>query len=136
VVVGATARDHGLNADSLLFVGSPGVGTDTAADLGGPGGRTWTSTADDDVIALALAPHQLGDHVASAGAGVLTSRLFDPGDDDLWHGRDPSSPGFGARVFASDPHGHSGYWDPDNVALDNLARIALGPEHHGAVTRP
>jgi hypothetical protein len=137
VVVGVTARDHGLDADSLAFVGSPGVGVDGAADLGPPGGRTWSSTADDDLIAFAMSPHELAERLATGSAGLLTSRLFGPDTvDELWHGRDPSDPGFGARVFASDPRGHGGYWDTDNVALDNLARITLGPEHHGAVTRP
>ena len=33
LVVGTAARDHGLAADALVFVGSPGVGVDRAAEL-------------------------------------------------------------------------------------------------------
>ncbi|MFD6611597.1 hypothetical protein ACFWD1_22270, partial [Micromonospora chalcea] len=44
----------------------------------------------------------------------------------LWFGADPSAPGFGGRRFPSAPHGHTGYWDPDNPALDGMARIVLG----------
>jgi hypothetical protein len=51
-------------------------------------------------------------------------------DADLWHGRNPSDPSFGGRVFRSDPsdplHGHSDYWRCGNPALDAVARIALG----------
>ena len=51
----------------------------------------------------------------------------------LGFGADPMSPGFGARIFAADTGGHSGYLDPGSVALRNLAYIALGDA--AAVTR-
>ena len=39
LVVGMAAREHGLAADALVFVGSPGVGASHAAELGVPPGR-------------------------------------------------------------------------------------------------
>ena len=59
---------------------------------------------------------------------------LDPGPHEyLWFGRNPTDPDFGGRVFTGDPHGHSGYWRPDNDALTDIARIALGPEHQSRV---
>jgi hypothetical protein len=71
------------------------------------------------------------------GPGRLPPFLLDlfRRDDDLWFGRNPTTPEFGARVFASAAHGHLGYWDYDNIALDGLANIALGPERQDAVIR-
>ncbi|NHW87819.1 hypothetical protein HA066_25760, partial [Escherichia coli] len=46
--------------------------------------------------------------------------------DELWFGRDPAGPGFGGRTFPSGRYGHTGYWHPDNPALDGMARVVLG----------
>ena len=58
-------------------------------------------------------------------AGALAA--FARPEDELWHGRNPSDPAFGARVFRSQPDaGHLGYWEPGRPALDALAAITLG----------
>lgn len=127
LVVGTAAREHGLAADALVFVGSPGVGVDHAADLRLPPGQVWASTASDDVIGLVRRPVDLA---GRAGVGAvlpwLAGGLVGRPDDDLWFGRDPSDPSFGARTFPSGRYGHTGYWDPANPALDGMARIVLG----------
>ncbi|MDX5459986.1 alpha/beta hydrolase [Micromonospora tulbaghiae] len=127
LVVGAAARDHGLGADALVFVGSPGVGVDHAADLRMPAGQVWSSTAPDDVIRLARPPDELARRALLSGTplGPAFAVLGGHGER-LWFGADPSGPGFGGRRFPSAPHGHTGYWDPDNPALDGMARIVLG----------
>ena len=111
LVVGRAAAAGGLPADSVVFVGSPGVGVDSAAELRVPADRVWATTSVTDPIRLAAVP----------GFGL-------PGlSRDLWFGRDPSEPGFGARVFGSQlDAGHLGYWDTGKPALDALARITLG----------
>ncbi|MFY1697661.1 alpha/beta hydrolase [Solwaraspora sp. WMMA2101] len=114
LVVGTAARDPQLAAESLIFVGSPGVGVDQVDELAVPADQVWASTADDDVIRHATWP-----------------QLW-PGDR-LWHGQDPSADGFGARVFTGDSAGHLGYWAQDNPALDAMARIVLGGEHQREV---
>ncbi|HEY3010723.1 MAG TPA: alpha/beta hydrolase [Micromonosporaceae bacterium] len=132
LVVGVTARDHGLAADDVVFLGSPGVGVRHAAELGLPTDRVWSSTAANDPIQR-LAPSlvQAAREVAFA-ALVPTAApwLLARPDADLWHGHNPSDPSFGGRVFFSDPsdplHGHSDYWRYGNPALDTVARIALG----------
>ncbi|MFC7544954.1 alpha/beta hydrolase [Plantactinospora sp. GCM10030261] len=127
LVVGLTARDHGVTADGLIFVGSPGVGVDRVSDLGLPADRVWASTAGNDVIQhFARPPVDL-----LAGVAAPAHRLATPYGlpaDDLWFGRNPADAGFGGGTFRSGPHGHVGYWDDGNPALDAMARIALtGP---------
>jgi hypothetical protein len=121
-VVGTAARDHGLAADALVFVGSPGVGVAHAAELRLPPGQVWASTAPDDVIRLARPPDELARQALLAASPLTASG---PGRE-LWFGHDPAHPGFGGRTFASGRHGHSGYWAADNPALDGMARVVLG----------
>jgi hypothetical protein len=129
VVVGSAARDYGLAADSLVFLGSPGVGVDHAADLHVPAGQIWSSTARDDVIQYgARAP---GEVLTRLAVGVALPVLgvplaFGRPGDELWFGHNPSDPGFGGQVFQGAARGHEGYWDAGNPALDGMARIALG----------
>ncbi|GIJ80130.1 Alpha/beta hydrolase [Micromonospora phaseoli] len=127
LVVGTAARDHGLAADALVFVGSPGVGVAHAAELGLPPGQVWASTAPDDVIRLTRPPGDLA-RQAVLGASPIgaIAGLLDGPSDERWFGRDPTGPAFGARSFPSGRYGHTGYWDPANPALDGMARIVLG----------
>jgi hypothetical protein len=136
LVVATTARSNGLAADSVVFLGSPGVGVDSAADLHVPGTAVWSSTAPNDIVAYLTSPQGIVDQLLP-GPSRLPQFLLElfRRDDDLWFGRNPTTPEFGARVFASEAHGHLGYWDYDNVALDGLANITLGPECEGAVIR-
>jgi hypothetical protein len=126
-VVGATARDHGLAADSLIFVGSPGVGVDHASQLGLLPERVWSSTADNDVIQYAALSPQAGlNRLAFAGLSPAhLPLLVGLPSDDLWFGRNPADPEFGGRIFASAAGGHAGYWDAGNPALDGIARLTL-----------
>ena len=134
LVVGTAARDHGLAADTLVFLGSPGVGVEHAAALGVPPQHVWASTAANDIIRCAAAPTDVVTRLMLSPAlpGLDVALGFGRPNDDLWFGHDPNDPAFGGRVFASDPHGHLGYWDADNRALDGVARIALGDQPDGA----
>jgi Alpha/beta hydrolase len=127
LVVGAAAAAPGLQADSIVFVGSPGVGVDAARDL--HAGQVWSTTSRSDVIQyLPVAPKRLVADLAVAGlppflGGVVLARP----QEDLWFGRNPSDPAFGARVFASQPGaGHLGYWDRGRPALDAITTITVG----------
>jgi hypothetical protein len=130
LVVGQAASDPGLAADGVIFVGSPGVGVDTAADLHVPAGHVWSTTSRTDVIQyVAVAPKSLlGDLVTAGTVPVVGSAIaFATPEDDLWFGPNPSDPPFGARVFHSQPDaGHVGYWDRGRPALDAITAIALG----------
>jgi hypothetical protein len=112
LVVGEAAAAGGLAADAVVFVGSPGVGVDSASDLRFPADRVWSTTSFTDPIQY---------------AAVAPKDLLPDGQRHLWFGRNPSEPGFGARVFPSQfDAGHLGYWERGGPALDALARIALG----------
>ncbi|MBA2807854.1 hypothetical protein E0500_010640 [Streptomyces sp. KM273126] len=93
--------------DDIVFVGSPGTGADNAAALH-TSARVWAARGAGDWIADV--PHADAD-------------LF---GTTVGFGTDPVSPAFGARVFAAGDGGHSDYFRPGSVALDNLARIVLG----------
>jgi hypothetical protein len=130
LVVGRAAADAGLAADGVVFVGSPGVGVDTAADLHVPAGHVWSTTSRSDIIQYApAAPTSLlGDLVTAGSVPVIGPAIaFGTPEDDLWFGCNPSDPSFGARVFPSQPDaGHSGYWEPGRPALDAITAIVLG----------
>jgi hypothetical protein len=111
LVVGEAAAAGGLRADRVVFVGSPGVGVDSVSELRFPADRVWSTTSSTDPIQFAVAPRD----------------VLPDGRKHLWFGRNPSEPGFGAHVFASQfDAGHLGYWDRGRPALDALARITLG----------
>jgi hypothetical protein len=102
---------------------------ESAAQLHLPPGQVWSSTSrSDDIQYTAVTPSALLRNVAETaflpGAAPLT---FGQPKDDLWFGRNPSDPAFGAHTFTSQPDaGHLGYWDRDRPALDALATITLG----------
>ncbi|MEV6601210.1 alpha/beta hydrolase [Actinoplanes sp. NPDC051346] len=129
LVVGAAADRPGLAADSVVLVGSPGVGVDSAADLHIPTGEVWATTSRTDVIQwAAVSPRGLAEDLLSAQvrpAGALLA--FGRPEDDLYFGRNPADPSFGARTFPSPADaGHLGYFTDGSPALDALANIALG----------
>ncbi|WP_328420410.1 alpha/beta hydrolase family protein [Micromonospora sp. NBC_00389] len=79
LVVGMAAREHGLAADALVFVGSPGVGAAHAAELGLLPGQVWASSAPDDVIRLARPADELARRAARRCPARRRARLARPG---------------------------------------------------------
>ncbi|MFS8199147.1 alpha/beta hydrolase (plasmid) [Streptomyces sp. CWNU-52B] len=104
--VGAGAVS-GLDVSDLVFIGSPGTGAESAADLRTTA-RVWAGRGADDWIGGV--PHAQAD-------------LF---GTTVGFGTDPVSAAFGARVFAAGDGGHSDYYRPGSESLENLARIVLG----------
>ncbi|WP_230194501.1 alpha/beta hydrolase family protein [Streptomyces sp. NBC_00080] len=108
-LVGAAASTGQLNADDIVFAGSPGVKVSGADELDVPNGHVWNEEADGDVVP----------------------------DVGRWgHGGDgfiiPSDPDFGANQMTTDTEGHSGYWDRDadsgtnSQSLENQALVVVG----------
>ncbi|WP_299539706.1 alpha/beta hydrolase [uncultured Streptomyces sp.] len=148
--VGAAAQRLGgiPGVDDIILVGSPGVGADHAVDLGVGAGHVFVGSAANDPVTKLPSKTQVA--VGSAGlilgpAGAyLAGDLADPGDDDLWFGKDPASKAFGARRFPVDPgppvisgnglsgEAHSQYFDPvrDAVSADSIALIVSGNSSH------
>ncbi|MFE7532431.1 alpha/beta hydrolase, partial [Kitasatospora sp. NPDC057542] len=104
-VVCGLARPTPAQASGVVVLGSPGMGIDSAADLG-PGVPLWaTARNGSDWI-----------------GNVPDVRLF-----GLGHGADPTAPGFGARPLpATGSHGHDGYFAPGTASLAAYAAVALG----------
>ncbi|GAA2266005.1 hypothetical protein GCM10009853_019040 [Glycomyces scopariae] len=153
--VGIAARDAGLDVDDMVFVASPGVGVDSAADLGIDPDRVWATRNEEDIIGWAR-EDAIGTIAGGAGGGLLGGPVggliggavgyFTSDHDDLVHGTDPVSDAFGGRTFQSDAtrdadgieelwkdnvENHSSYWDgdnghPRNAARDNMAYIVTG----------
>jgi pimeloyl-ACP methyl ester carboxylesterase len=114
------AHDHGLNADALTLIGSPGAGGDdvnSVGDLGMPEGKVYAGAADNDFVSW------LGR------------------DGDLGMGQDPTQADFGAKVFPVDPGAefhadnldqgianHTSYFAPGSESLGNIGDIVQGDE--------
>jgi len=123
-VIGTAATEgRSLNADDVVFVGSPGANAGSADDLRLDG----------------VEPGRNGAHV------YATAALHDPvplysGTGDF--GPNPAGHFYGSRVFTSDPGSssivffnpaaHSQYWDPGNQGLANMGKIIAG--NGGAVS--
>jgi hypothetical protein len=129
LVVGSTARDHGLAADQVVLLGAPGVGVDRADGLGLPAGQVWAGTARDDPVQYAaLAPGELLERLAVGVFAPLAGPLaFGQPAEDLWFGRNPADAAFGAERIPTGPGGHAGYWTPGGPALAGVAEVATRP---------
>jgi hypothetical protein len=101
---------HGLAADDIAFVGSPGVGASNVNQLSvGPGHVYAGATEHDPVV---------------------------QGTSSDWFTADGSSTGpydkaFGAKVFGTTDsanlvNAHSNYYDPGSESVSNLSKIATG----------
>ncbi|MDG5801331.1 alpha/beta hydrolase [Streptomyces ossamyceticus] len=106
VVCGRAAADLD-DVNNLVLIGSPGTGADSAFALH-TSARVWAARGAEDWIEMV--PHT----------------RFDVFGTTVGFGTDPTSPAFGARVFAAGDATHSGYFAPGSLALDNLAHITLG----------
>ncbi|MBQ0976298.1 hypothetical protein KBZ00_35195 [Streptomyces sp. RK31] len=104
----------GLDVDDLVFLGSPGTGADTAADLR-TRARVWAARGAGDWV----------EHVPHLDAALFGTTVG--------FGTDPVSEEYGARVFAAGDGGHSDYFAPGSLSLATLTRIVLG--HTQEVTR-
>lgn len=145
--VGAAAAGPGgiPGVDDIVLVGSPGVGVDHAVDLGVGSEHVFVGAAANDPVTKLPSKTQvvvggIGLALGGPGGAYLGGDLADPGDDDLWFGKDPASKAFGARRFpvADGPplvsgsgislDSHSNYFSPerDAVSADSIALIVSG----------
>lgn len=123
-VVGLAAADNGMSPEDLVFLGSPGVGVDSASDLGVAPGHVWDGTAADDPVPWAPPVNPLH---------------WDQNDPYVRFGVDPASSQFGAIRFEVsdgpgylDPSVHSDNWNSGSESLKNMGRIVAG--QYGLVT--
>jgi pimeloyl-ACP methyl ester carboxylesterase len=127
VLTGIAAAD-GIEADNLVFVGSPGTTLDHASEARlRPGGEVWVALAADDPIGLGIDPLESSRrwwdaHPASSAIGAFESLCR---RESLWHGVNPAAAHFGAlRISTDGSSGHSSYFRAGT--LENLAAILEG----------
>lgn len=102
-VIGAAAQTGTLNADDVVFAGSPGVLVSGADEMDVPKGHVWNEEGGSDPVP------ELG-------------RYYLGGDGDII----PSDKDFGANQMATNTHGHGGYWKAGSKSLLNQALVVVG----------
>jgi uncharacterized protein YukE len=106
---------HGLAADDIVFVGSPGVGASHADQLSAGSGHVWAGATEHDPVVQATG----GSHFTADGSST-----------------GPYDRSFGANRFGTGSDGnirgaHSDYYE--GTSLDNLGNIATG--HYSDVSK-
>ncbi|WP_097876241.1 alpha/beta hydrolase [Streptomyces sp. ms184] len=144
--VGAATQEAGgiPGADDIILLGSPGVGVDRAEDLGVGKEHVFVGAAENDPVSKLPSKAQTGAGLVTLPMGPAVTRtvgdLFDPGDDDIWFGKDPASEAFGGRRFKVDDGplpivdgqgptpAHSNYFNrtKDSVSAANIAAVVSG----------
>ncbi|KUF16015.1 alpha/beta hydrolase [Streptomyces silvensis] len=112
-LVGAAAETGRLNADDVIFAGSPGVKVSDAEEMDVPKGHVWNEHAEGDVVP------ELGRWGHGGDLGVI------PSDDT-----------FGANQLITDTTGHSGYWDEGSTSLLNQGLVVAGKGDEAEVKPP
>ncbi|MCX4675461.1 alpha/beta hydrolase family protein [Streptomyces sp. NBC_01433] len=152
----ATQYGDGIpGVSDIVLVGSPGVGVDSADELGVGRDHVFVGAAKNDIVTEL--PSKGQSLIGSAGllfggpaAAYVAGDIADPGDDDVWFGKDPASDAFGARRFQVDDgpplvgqgglsiDAHSQYFDPelDRSSADSIGLIAAGHSHKVKMEEP
>ncbi len=96
-VIAEAAKAGGLRVGDIVTAGSPGMHTDHATNLNIDPRHVWGGAAANDVV------------------GKLPL-----------HGQEPTDPDFGSNRYVVDTSGHSAYWTPNSISLENQAYIVVG----------
>ncbi|MBN6039990.1 alpha/beta hydrolase [Amycolatopsis sp. 195334CR] len=127
-VVGVTSRDLGIDADQLVFVGSPGVGVEHVHDLnitgvghGSEGGHVHVGLAPDDPIGQ-WAGTGWGNEI---GQVIQSMESLNPAPDIIL-GKNPDQPSFGATVFQPGTSGHSAYMEANTPSVQRIGEVISG----------
>jgi hypothetical protein len=112
------AAMHGLAADDIAFLGSPGVGASSVDQLSPGAGHVWAGMAEHDPIVQTTS----GDWFTADGSSTT------PYDKAFGANQ------FGAASGANLLGAHSTYYQDGSESLRNLGNIATG--HYDAVTEP
>lgn len=133
VVTGVADRDFKLNADKMFFIGSPGVGVDSAAELSVGAQNVYASTASNDIIRRTPSPGEMGRIGLSVLfpqlAPVLLPEALNPQNEAMRFGPSPSSTQFGGNVVPTVPgagserNAHSSYFATDNPAMIGIGQV-------------
>lgn len=133
VLVGEGAKGgHGLNADGLINLGSPGMRVPDVSGLQLKGQHLVPGDAPVHTMTRVDDPIHIVD-------GARQTRLHRVG---VGHGLMPHHPEFGGHVWHVDtnaghqPDPHNAYFLPGSAALDNIAKIVAGERPPPEIARP
>ncbi|WP_064456390.1 alpha/beta hydrolase [Streptomyces hygroscopicus] len=128
-LIGAAAQTGDLNADDVIFAGSPGVKVGSADEMDVPKGHVWNEEADGDKVPdIGRWGH--GGSQWKMGGGVFLI----PSDDAFGaHQMNTHAEGSGPQATTG-AEGHSEYWEKGTTALKNQALVVVG--EYGDVTAP
>lgn len=118
------ASDHGLDADDIVLVGSPGAGggVDHASDLGVGADHVWAGNNSHDPVAMLADDGWVGGGTLN-GAGMGN----DVAEDDFGANRfraESTTRGQSLNPFAD----HLKYFDPETESLFNIGQIVVGDD--------
>ncbi|MFF8964174.1 alpha/beta hydrolase [Streptomyces globisporus] len=110
-LIGSAARQGELNADDVVFAGSPGVQVGEASQMDVPKGHVWNEEAEGDPVPdLGRFGHGGSQWRFGGGVAIIPS-------DEL----------FGAnQMTTGESEGHSEYWDRDTDSIRNQAAVVTG----------
>ena len=119
LVIGEAAAHDGVRPSDVIFVGSPGVGVNQAAQLGLPASHVWAGANVNDPVpdlpphAEALLPNVAADGAAGAVGSLLTGGSVKQGAEEgaltpllIAHAQDPSAGSFGTNPASPAFGGH------------------------------
>ncbi|WP_331723692.1 MULTISPECIES: alpha/beta hydrolase [unclassified Streptomyces] len=128
-LIGAAAEKGDLNADDVIFAGSPGVKVGSAGEMDVPKGHVWNEEADGDKVPdIGRWGH--GGSQWKMGGGVFLI----PSDEAFGANQMNTHPEGSGPSATKGANGHSEYWNRDTTALKNQALVVLG--QYGNVTAP
>lgn len=116
-LIGSAARQGDLNADDVIFAGSPGVQVSNADQMDVPKGHVWNQEAKGDPVP------DIGRY-GHGGAG--------------WEGVFviPSDDRFDANQLSTDTEGHSDYWKENTQSLKNQGLVVAGKGENADLKQP
>ncbi|MEV5682922.1 alpha/beta hydrolase [Streptomyces sp. NPDC052164] len=128
-LIGAAAEKGDLNADDVIFAGSPGVKVGSAEQMDVPKGHVWNEEADGDKVPdIGRYGHGGSQWKFGGGTFVIPS-------DDLFGANQMNTHAEGSGPNDhKKSEGHSEYWSPGSTALKNQALVVVG--RYGDVTAP
>ncbi|GHF40866.1 hypothetical protein GCM10010218_22850 [Streptomyces mashuensis] len=115
--VGDASLKGKLAADDIIVAGSPGVLVNDAGKLDVGKDHVWSEAASDDDVPL-------GGKIAGLGE----PKRIGPDEDGRISYKHvvPSDKEFGGHRMKVDTSGHSKYWTPDSLSLQNQAVVVAG----------
>lgn len=128
-LIGAAAQTGDLNADDVIFAGSPGVKVGSAGEMDVPKGHVWNEEADGDKVP------DIGRWGHGGSQWKMGGGVFLIPSDEAFGANQMNTHAEGSGPSATTAsHGHSEYWNRGTTSLKNQALVVVG--EYGDVSSP